>query len=988
MPRRRPRAASLSRPAGLARGVGGFIATWFGGLVIALLTGATAVVILLAVASVAALAAGVSGAIALRRTNVLGVVSAEVATVAAETVWVIHSRTVRPVHAELRVADQVVARGWLTGGADHLTGHAPRRGVHTEATVTWSTAGPMGMVWWRRRQRFAIGPMHVAPAPAATPAPATQAIDLAEGALASTNRLGHDDVDGIRQWRDGDAVEAVHWPSTLRAGELVIRQRRRDVDERWVVDARTGTGDPDGEAARVRRALDDCLSRGAVAAVSVDGGQAVDLRSPDAALRWTAAFEPHEARDRPVPFWQRQIVVGRGAEPDTTLTPRARWAVAVAGLPSLLMLLGPLGYGAPEQLVVALMMLAGAAATSARRPLTPWIRQLAGLAAGAVVAMVLVDLAGIESVVTAMRFLMPQILVALCVVQGFECIDRRGARVAMACSGLLACYAAGVRVDEALGVYLLVTCVGLGIATATVTAPDRHRRAPSAANDARPSRRDVTTRVVGALVAVGALVTVLVLVPVPKGPAQLTLPSWLENRRPVQSPGDLSRPDGSPLLGGPVQGGGLRTGAGAGGYPGFSSTMDTSLRGDLGDEVVLRVRAPSADYWKGQTFMVFDGRTWYVEPSDGDQESDGTDHLLGVAEGEIDSDSMGDFIQTYYVETDLPNLVFAAQRPVRLLLDATVYRRPDGAIRSDVVLTKGSAYTVLSHRTDATAKALRAQGDLTRFQMPPRFLQLPDTVTPRTRDLARQLATGTTSTYDTVIAIEQWLATHVEYDLDAPVPAPGADAVDDFLFRSRRGFCEQIASATAVMLRTLGIPARIATGYVPSSRDEVAGVWISRARDAHAWVEVWFPRYGWIAFDPTASVPLAGDSARGSIGTALLKDLLRVVGDHIVLLLGAALGLGLVVVLGRATRAAWRRHRRGRWGVLQDRFVAAAIARGAPPHAPNAGLAAVFGDDATVQAAATVARTLDECAFSPGWTEDDERYDWTADAVRVLERSR
>ena len=117
--------------------------------------------------------------------------------------------------------------------------------------------------------------------------------------------------------------------------------------------------------------------------------------------------------------------------------------------------------------------------------------------------------------------------------------------------------------------------------------------------------------------------------------------------------------------------------------------------------------------------------------------------------------------------------------------------------------------------------------------------------------------------------MEAWLAAHVEYDLDAPVPGAGVDAVDDFLFESQRGFCEQIASALAVMLRTQGVPARLATGYVPGDRDRISGVWKVRASDAHAWVEVWFPQSGWQAFDPTADVPLSGEQAQKLVGGKL-----------------------------------------------------------------------------------------------------------------------
>jgi hypothetical protein len=98
-----------------------------------------------------------------------------------------------------------------------------------------------------------------------------------------------------------DEIAAVHWPSTMRLGEFVVRQRQRDHEEQWVVTARSGSDDPDAAAARVRRALDDCMSRGATAAVRVDDGPAQDLPTAAAVVQWCAEFEP----DRRPPGVQR-----------------------------------------------------------------------------------------------------------------------------------------------------------------------------------------------------------------------------------------------------------------------------------------------------------------------------------------------------------------------------------------------------------------------------------------------------------------------------------------------------------------------------------------------------------------------------------------------------------------------------------------------------------------------------------------------------------
>ena len=130
----------------------------------------------------------------------------------------------------------------------------------------------------------------------------------------------------------------------------------------------------------------------------------------------------------------------------------------------------------------------------------------------------------------------------------------------------------------------------------------------------------------------------------------------------------------------------------------------------------------------------------------------------------------------------------------------------------------------------------------------------------RHRTPAGEPVTTDPRTYDKVEAIERWMATHIHYTTDIPPLPAGPTPSTSFLFGTRRGYCEQISTATAVMLRILGIPAREAVGYVPGSYNPITDLYDVQAKDAHAWVQVWFPGYGWQNFDPTADVPLANPS--------------------------------------------------------------------------------------------------------------------------------
>ncbi|MGE3798079.1 MAG: transglutaminase family protein, partial [Thermomicrobiales bacterium] len=133
------------------------------------------------------------------------------------------------------------------------------------------------------------------------------------------------------------------------------------------------------------------------------------------------------------------------------------------------------------------------------------------------------------------------------------------------------------------------------------------------------------------------------------------------------------------------------------------------------------------------------------------------------------------------------------------------------------------------------------------------YLQVPGSVTPRTYELAREIVdtAGAVDPYHRAIAIETYLRTNYQYLLESSLAPDGQDIVDYFLFERRVGRCDHYASSMAIMLRTLGVPTRIVTGLAPVPYDPDAGGFLYRAQDAHSWVEVYFPEFGWIPFEPT-----------------------------------------------------------------------------------------------------------------------------------------
>jgi protein-glutamine gamma-glutamyltransferase len=419
--------------------------------------------------------------------------------------------------------------------------------------------------------------------------------------------------------------------------------------------------------------------------------------------------------------------------------------------------------------------------------------------------------------------------------------------------------------------------------------------------------------VVVAMVA-AALVAVL---PAPTVSTSLIFPSSSANSSPVDTPNNLT--DGSASL--PAHAASPSGRTGVGGFLGFAKSLDTGVRASLGNQTVMRVRASRPSFWVGQTYDHWNGESWTQSaPTSGTgvvKLDSGSPFQITLSNDQLAVDSSGTTdVQTFYLAQSGPNLVFHADNAQRVYIQSrALYLTGDGTIVSAASMGAGTVYTVVSNDTTATEQQLRNATS----PLPPgtpggpdsapdggqgRYLQLPGPYS-RVATLARSITDGIGSpgdgnphTYEKVAAIEAWMSTHVRYTTDIPPLPVGADAVDSFLFGSRRGYCEQISTATVVMLRSLGIPARESVGYVPGPYNPITDLYDIQAKDAHAWVQVWFPGYGWQNFDPTAQVPLANPSP----GSVLAHSAGRTLSRLPWLPIGIVVGGGIVVVEIRRRR--------------------------------------------------------------------------------------
>jgi protein-glutamine gamma-glutamyltransferase len=306
-------------------------------------------------------------------------------------------------------------------------------------------------------------------------------------------------------------------------------------------------------------------------------------------------------------------------------------------------------------------------------------------------------------------------------------------------------------------------------------------------------------------------------------------------------------------------------------YTGFDSALDLSYRGGLSDALMMYVRSPAWSYWRSHAFDMYDGRTW----TQADYPLRTTRHRIDPKFHVQDAPPGAEtFVQTFFITQPLPNVLFVGGQPIDVYVRAqNIAIDHTGGIRVGEPLQAGMIYSVVSARQDYPAELLRTSVAVYPDDIRAAYLQLPPTVSQRTRDLAASIISGQPTPYDQVVAVRDYLLATYPYDFYPPPQALNTDAVDQFLFVDQRGVCEHFVSAMVVMLRTQGIPARLAAGFGSGDFNRVTGYYEVHADDAHAWAEVYFPGYGWIPFDPTPG--WTGSPQTGTVQRWLFSDALN-----------------------------------------------------------------------------------------------------------------
>ncbi|OZQ65540.1 hypothetical protein CA600_13880 [Paenibacillus sp. VTT E-133280] len=197
-------------------------------------------------------------------------------------------------------------------------------------------------------------------------------------------------------------------------------------------------------------------------------------------------------------------------------------------------------------------------------------------------------------------------------------------------------------------------------------------------------------------------------------------------------------------------------------------------------------------------------------------------------------------------------------------MDRESFRLPDSIGSARI-----TEYTVKSLLPESDPVLLRGINSDDPQEIKGKYLQLPDLLPARVRDLAEKL-TASDNRYDAVTSIKDYLQSGYSYTLNTTVPPSGSDFVDHFLFETKQGYCVHFATAMTILLRSAGIPARYVQGFGPGTLqdDAMPAKYLVTQGDAHAWVEVYFAGAGWVPFDPTPGPALAAGFAAPALPAA------------------------------------------------------------------------------------------------------------------------
>lgn len=337
-------------------------------------------------------------------------------------------------------------------------------------------------------------------------------------------------------------------------------------------------------------------------------------------------------------------------------------------------------------------------------------------------------------------------------------------------------------------------------------------------------------------------------------------------------------------------------------YYGFNTEINQNLRGQMTPKVVMRVRSQSPGFWRALAFDQYTGQGWEISRNEDVEEitRPAWTYRFLIFTPRRRLGQREEVVQTYVILADLPNIIPAMADPKELYFPTpTIELDPEGSLRAPVNLADGLTYSVISNVPYRDRTALKsASNDYPRL-IGKSYLQVPPEILPEIRQFTEELlekrrqelkansqragndpsqASTLDSAYEKTLYLAQYLKQRYApppIQPDLPFLGEEEDLVKAFLFDWKWGYPDHYSTVLTVMLRSIGIPARLVAGFGQGQFNPFTGYYIVRNTDAYAMTEVYFPDYGWFAFDPIPGHDLIPPSVEENQTFGVLRQFWR-----------------------------------------------------------------------------------------------------------------
>lgn len=318
-------------------------------------------------------------------------------------------------------------------------------------------------------------------------------------------------------------------------------------------------------------------------------------------------------------------------------------------------------------------------------------------------------------------------------------------------------------------------------------------------------------------------------------------------------------------------------------YYGFSQQMNQNLRGTIAPRVVMRVRSQAPGFWRVLAFDRYTGQGWEISREDDVEVFERSltsfrNYLPATANEPGQHNTEGrerEIVQTYTIVDDLPNLIPALYQAEELYFPTReIAIDAEGSLRSPIPLSEGITYSVVSDVPYRDRTRLRSAATDYSEEMQTVYLQLPAAIQDRVREQTESLLATSpqplNDPYEKALYLAQSLKQNYSIRTELPFFADDEDLVEAFLFTYEGGYPDHFSTVLTVMLRSIDIPARLVTGFGPGRFNPFTGYYVVSNTDAFALTEVFFPGFGWFAFDPIPGHELVPPSLQDSNAFSVL----------------------------------------------------------------------------------------------------------------------